>query len=155
VVQNCINSFIFEGFVPTSQHPNTTLFEDWHGFQPDISHLHSFSYTAYAKIPVEVDGGKLVPCSIKCVLIGYFGCDAYRLLNKSTDKMYRSQDVIGHHTISAPPVLDEGRLTMSSFYLPVTLKLPLTLALFLLTQLLNLLLNNQLHKILNLYLSDD
>jgi hypothetical protein len=26
-------------FIPTTQNPDTTLFEVWHGFQPDVSHL--------------------------------------------------------------------------------------------------------------------
>ena len=102
-------------FIPSARRPNTTPFEDWRGFQPDISHLRPFGCVAYAKIPVEIDGGKLSPRSIKCVLIGYFGRDAYRVLDKSTGKVYRSRDVIfeegiGHRTISAPPVSNEGEL---------------------------------------------
>jgi Integrase core domain/GAG-pre-integrase domain len=100
-------------FIPTTQNPNTTPFEVWHGFQPDILHLRPFGCTAYAKIPVEVNVGKLVPCSIKCVLIGYFGRDAYCLLDKSTGKMFCSRDVIfkkgiSHRTISTLQVLNEG-----------------------------------------------
>ena len=65
------------------------------------------------KIPTESDGGKLVPHSIKCVLIGYFGHDAYRLLDRTMGKLFRSQDVIfeegtGHRTLDAPPVSNEG-----------------------------------------------
>ena len=60
-----------------------------------------------------MDRGKLAPCSTKCVLIGYFGHDAYWLFDKSTGKTYRSQDVIfeegiGHCTLSAPPVSNKG-----------------------------------------------
>ena len=102
-------------FVPTTRRPNTTPFEDWRGFQPDVSHLRPFGCTAYAKIPIESDGGKLALCSIKCVLIGYFGRDAYRLLDKTTGKMYRSRDVIfeegiGHRTLNNQPVLNEGEI---------------------------------------------
>ena len=38
-------------FVPTARHPDTTPFEDWRGFRPNISHLQPFGCTAYAKIP--------------------------------------------------------------------------------------------------------
>jgi hypothetical protein len=67
------------------------------------------------KIPVETDRGKLAPRSIKCILIGYFGHDAYHLLNKAIGKMYHFQDVIfkegvGHHMISTQPVLNEGEI---------------------------------------------
>ena len=76
-------------FVPSARRPDITPFEDWRSFQPDISHLRPFGCVAYAKIPVEIDGGKLSPHSIKCILIGYFGRDAYRVLDKSTGKVYR------------------------------------------------------------------
>src|SRR5882757_2765663 len=102
-------------FIPTTRRPNTTPFEDWRGAKPDISHLRPFGCIAYAKIPTETDGGKLAPRSVKCVLIGYFGRDAYRLFDKSTGKTYRSRDVVfeegvGHRTLSAPPVLNEGEI---------------------------------------------
>ena len=56
----------------------------------------------------------MAPRSIKCVLIGYFGRDAYRLFDKSTGKTYRSRDVIfeegvGHRTLDAP-VSNEGEI---------------------------------------------
>ena len=102
-------------FIPTARCPNTTPFEDWHGFQPDISHLRPFGCIAYAKIPVETDGGKLAPRSIKCVLIGYFGHDAYQLLDKTTGKLFHSRDVIfeegiGHRTLDAQPVSNEEEI---------------------------------------------
>jgi hypothetical protein len=113
VGRSCFHLIYLKDFIPTTQNPDTTPFEVWHGFQPDVPHLRPFGCTAYAKIPVEVDGGKLAPRSIKCVLIGYFGHDAYRLLDKSTGKMLRSRDVIfeegiGHRTISTPQVSNEG-----------------------------------------------
>ena len=124
-------------FVPSARRPDTTPFDDWHGFQPDISHLRPFGCVAYAKIPVEIDGGKLSLRSIKCVLIGYFGRDAYRVLDKSTGKVYRSRDVIfeegiGHRTISTPPVSNEGELDHVVLQPTDTLNLSQTLALFLL-----------------------
>ena len=48
-------------FIPTVQHPDTSPFEDWQGFKPDVSHLRPFGCIAYAKIPTETDGGKLAP----------------------------------------------------------------------------------------------
>ena len=61
------------------------------------------------KIPVETGGGKLAPHSIKCMLIEYFDCDAYCLLDKTTGKLFHSQDVIfeegiGHCTLGTEPV---------------------------------------------------
>ena len=53
--------------------------------------------------------------SIKCVLIGYFGHDAYCLFNKATGKTFCSRDVIfeegvSHRTLSALPVLNKGEI---------------------------------------------
>ena len=64
---------------------------------------------------MEGDGGKLAPRTIKCVLVGYFGCDAFRLLDKTTGKLYRSRDVIfeegiGHRTLNAQPISNEGEI---------------------------------------------
>ena len=75
--------------------------------------MRPFGCVAYTKIPTETDGGKLAPRSVKCILIGYFGRDVYRLFDKSTGKTYRSRDVIfeegvGHHTLDALPVLNKG-----------------------------------------------
>jgi hypothetical protein len=100
-------------FIPTFLHPDTTPFEDWQGLKPDVSHSQPFGCIAYAKIPTETDGGKLAPWSLKCVLIGYFGYDAYCLFDKSTGKTYCSQDVIfeegiGHRTLDVQPVSNEG-----------------------------------------------
>ena len=86
--------YYLKDFIPTARCPNGTPFKDWHGLQPDISDLHPFGCSTYTKIPVETDRGKLAPCAIKCTLIGYFGCDAYRLLNKATGRVYCLWDVI-------------------------------------------------------------
>ena len=64
---------------------------------------------------MEVNGGKLAPRSIKCTLIGYFGCDAYHLFDRSMGRVYCSRDVVfkkgtGHQTISVPLVLNEGEI---------------------------------------------
>jgi transposase InsO family protein len=68
-------------FVPTTRHPGKTPHELWYRKKPDIAHLRPFGCTAYARVPEEVIGGKLNDRSIKCVLLGYFGRDGYRLLD--------------------------------------------------------------------------
>ena len=100
-------------FIPTTRCPNVTPFKDWHGLQLDTSHLHPFGCSAYAKIPVETDGGKLALHAIKCTLIGYFSHDAYCLLDKATGRVYHSWDVISkegvsHWTLAAQLVSNEG-----------------------------------------------
>ena len=102
-------------FIPTARCPNITPYEDWNGLQPDISHPHPYGCTTYAKIPMETDEGKLVPCATKCTLIGYFAHDAYHLLNKATGRIYHSQDVIfeegvSHQTLDTQLVLNKGEL---------------------------------------------
>jgi len=95
-------------FIPTTCHLDTTPYKDLRGLQPDVSHLRPFGCTAYAKIPVEIGGGKLDVRSVKCALISYFGRDSYRLLNRSTGRTYRSHDIVfeeglGHHTLPPAP----------------------------------------------------
>ena len=59
-----------------------------------MSYLCSFGTTAYAYIPSELNLSKLYPRSVKISLLGYFGCNEYKLLEKSTGTVFRSQDVI-------------------------------------------------------------
>ena len=59
---------------------------------------------AYAKIPAEKGGSKLDAWSIKGVLIGYFGRDAYRIFDPESRKIFHSRDVVfeegtGHKTL--------------------------------------------------------
>ena len=94
-------------FIPTAQHPDTTLYESWHQVKPNISHLHPIGCTAYAKIPVKRGRSKLDARSIKGVLIGYFGRDAYQIFDPETQKIFHSCDVIfeeglGHKTLPLP-----------------------------------------------------
>ena len=91
------------------RNPSATPFEIWHNSKPNISHLQPFGCTAYAKIPVESGGGlsKLDPQSVKCIMIGYFGCDAYRLYNPTTRHIFHSRDVLfeeglSHKMLPAP-----------------------------------------------------
>ena len=76
--------------------------------KPDISHLHPIGCTAYAKMPMERSGSKLDAWSIKDILISYFGCDAYRIFDPETWRIFYSRDVIfeegtGHDTL---PLMD-------------------------------------------------
>ena len=66
-------------FVPSARHPGIVPAECWTGKQQDISHLRLFGCIAYAKIPAEIGISKLLPQSIKYVLIGYFGRGTYKL----------------------------------------------------------------------------
>jgi len=59
-----------------------------------VSHLRPFGTTAYAHIPADLNLSKLYPRSIKIVLLGYFGQDGYKLLDRETGSTYRSHDVI-------------------------------------------------------------
>ena len=98
-------------FIPTAHYPDTTPYESWHQMKPNISHLHPIGCTAYAKIPAEKGGSKLDPHSIKGILIGYFGQDAYQIFDPTSRKIFRSWDVvfeegIGHKTL--PPLMDSS-----------------------------------------------
>jgi len=59
-----------------------------------VSHLCPFGTTAYVHIPSELNLSKLYPRSVKVSLLGYFGCNGYKLLEKSTGTVFRSRDVI-------------------------------------------------------------
>ncbi|PPQ91524.1 hypothetical protein CVT25_008792 [Psilocybe cyanescens] len=77
--------------------------ERWFNKRQDISHLRPIGSDAYTKIPKEVNPSKLDTVSIKYVLIGYYGRDTYKLLNKATGEVVKSRNVvfeegIGHHT---------------------------------------------------------
>ncbi|KAG6851894.1 hypothetical protein C0991_005186 [Blastosporella zonata] len=62
--------------------------------KPDIAHLRPFGCTTYAKIPKESGTSKIEAKSIKCVLLGYFGTGDYKLLDKATNQIIRSCNVI-------------------------------------------------------------
>jgi len=59
-----------------------------------VSHLRPFGTIAYAHIPSELNLSKLYPRSVKVSLLGYFGCNGYKLLEKSTETVFRSRDII-------------------------------------------------------------
>lgn len=53
-----------------------------------------FGSTAYTYIPAEVSTSKLQPRSVKVQLLGYYGHEAYKLLDQDTGKVLKSRDVI-------------------------------------------------------------
>ena len=59
-----------------------------------MSHLRPFGTTAYSHIPVDLNISKLYPRSVKTVLLGYFGRDGYKLLDRETGLTFRSRDII-------------------------------------------------------------
>ena len=96
-------------FIPTACCPDTMPYETWYQMKLDVSHLHPIGCNAYVKIPVKRGESKLESCLIKGTLIGYFGCDAYRVFDPVCQKIFCSHDVvfeegIGHKTL--PLMLD-------------------------------------------------
>lgn len=81
-------------FVPSSRKPDVVPAEMWSGKKQDVSHLRPFGSTAYAHIPSDLNLSKLGPRSVKVVLLGYFGRQGYKLLDRSTGSIYKSRDVI-------------------------------------------------------------
>ena len=77
-----------------SQWPSTIPAELWFEQCQNISHLHPFGTTAYAYIPSDLSLLKLFPWSVKVTLLGYFGHNGYKLLEKNTGAIFRSHDVI-------------------------------------------------------------
>lgn len=70
-----------------------TPYELWFNKRPDISNLKAFGCRAYAHIPKELRK-KLHPKARECVLVGYpQGSKGYRLLEKSSRKIFESRDV--------------------------------------------------------------
>ena len=57
-------------------------------------HICPFGTTAYAHVLAELNTSKLHPKSLKVYLIGYYGHEAYKLLDRSTEEIFKSRDVI-------------------------------------------------------------
>lgn len=97
------DTFVTAGYIknllPTSRIPGKIPAEVWTGKHQDISHLRAYGSTAYAHVPLDLGTSKLAPRSVKLTLIGYFGISGYKLLDRSSGGIFRSQDVI----------FDEGR----------------------------------------------
>ena len=66
----------------------------WSGQHQDISHLQPFGSTAYAHIPPKVSPSKLAPRLVKLTIIGYYDRSGYKLLDCTTDAIFKSRDVI-------------------------------------------------------------
>ena len=79
-----------------------TPIEALYGFKLVVHHLRVFGSRAFAHIPKE-NRMKLDAKSIKCIFVGYCpDFEAYKMLNKSTHKVFTSRDVIFHEHV------DEG-----------------------------------------------
>jgi len=83
-----------QNFILSSQRPKTILAEVWFGKRQDISHLRPFGLTVYVYIPQDLKLHKLSARSVRVSLLGYFGHNEYKLLDKSTSVVFRSRDVI-------------------------------------------------------------
>ncbi|KAF5328838.1 hypothetical protein D9619_011448 [Psilocybe cf. subviscida] len=80
--------------IPCSANKDIPPIQSWTHEKPDVSHLRPFGCIAYAKIPDQSGGGKLAVRSIKCIMLGYDGVGTYRVLDRSTGRIFRSRDVI-------------------------------------------------------------
>jgi hypothetical protein len=94
-----------DNFIPSARRPGVVPWEMWTGKRQDVSHLRPFGCTAYAKIAPEIDQSKLLPRSIKYVMLGYFGRSAYKLYDPAKRAIIKCRDVIfeegqGHQTSS-------------------------------------------------------
>jgi len=92
---NAVQTVVYiRNLLPNSQQPEIIPAELWFGWCQDVSHLWPFGCTSYAHIPLDLNLSKLNPRSVKTALLGYFGCDGYKLLDKSTGTVFKSQNVI-------------------------------------------------------------
>lgn len=114
--ETATTAIYLDNFIPSVHHPGIILWEVWTGKQQDISHLRPFGCTAYAKIVPKVDQSKLLPRSIKYVMIGYYRHSAYKLYDPASRSIIKCCNVVfeegqGHRmlTESMEDVLvDEG-----------------------------------------------
>lgn len=83
-----------QNFIPSSRWPGVVPAEMWMGERQDISHLRPFGATAFAHIPSDLNLSKLSPRLVRVTMIGYFGHEGYKLLERSTGSVFRSRDVI-------------------------------------------------------------
>jgi len=92
---DAISTIVYvQNLIPSSQQPSTIPAELWFRQRQNVSHLHPFGATAYTHIPSDLNLSKLFPQSVKVALLGYFGHDSYKLLEKNTGAVFRSHDVI-------------------------------------------------------------
>ena len=83
-----------QNLLPNSRQPKAILAELWIGQCQDISYLQPFGCTLYAHILLDLSFSKLNPRSVKTALLGYFGHNGYKLLNKNTGTIFKSRNVI-------------------------------------------------------------
>jgi len=80
--------------LPNSRQSKAIPAELWTRQHQDISYLWPFGYTSYAHIPLDLSFSKLNPRSVKTALLGYFGYNRYKLLDKNTSTIFKSRDII-------------------------------------------------------------
>jgi len=83
-----------QNLLPNPRQPKTILAELWTGRCQDVFHLWPFGCTSYAHVPLDLNQSKLNLRSVKTALLGYFGRDGYKLLEKNTGTIFKSRDVI-------------------------------------------------------------
>ncbi|THH13397.1 hypothetical protein EW146_g6813 [Bondarzewia mesenterica] len=82
-----------QNLLPSSRHPTCSSWEMIFKHHPPVEHLRTYDSVGYAKIPDECRT-KLDAKSIKCVLVGYQGRDAYRLYEPNAGRVFTSRDVV-------------------------------------------------------------
>ena len=83
-----------QNLIPSSRQPGTIPAELWSQRRQNVSYLCPFGTMAYAHIPSDLSLSKLFPQSVKVALLGYFGHDGYKLLERDTGAIFRSRNVI-------------------------------------------------------------
>lgn len=85
-----------------------TPYEVLNGHIPDVSHIRTFGSTVYIRVPPE-RRRKLEAKALKCILLGYRGDAAYRLMDPSTRQIHYSRDVIfdEHKKYSDASIMNE------------------------------------------------
>ena len=89
-----------QNLLPNFRQPKTIPAELWTGQHQDILHLCPFGCTSYAYVPLDLNLSKLNPRSVKTALLGYFGYNRYKLLDKSTGAVFKSRDIIFEEEIT-------------------------------------------------------
>ncbi|THH06907.1 hypothetical protein EW146_g9473 [Bondarzewia mesenterica] len=91
---------------PIRPQSHSSAWEVIFGWRPHVEHLCAYGSIAYAKI-LDERRTKLDGKTVKCLLIGYNGRDAYRLYEPASGHVFVSRDVVfdeGLGRWSRPPV---------------------------------------------------
>lgn len=84
----------------TSQVPNATPYEIWHGIKPDLSHVRVFGSDAFTHIP-KMHRRKLDPKAEKVILVEFSGdSQNYKLYNPRSKKIVVSRDVMFNEKVT-------------------------------------------------------